>query len=89
MTLAVRVEKLVTAYLSTEACKDREQYILNPDKNRAVLANHYADNKTCKSEFQTVDSSDCAKPIDGHCGVTVVVGKRLGARGQSVEDKIS
>ncbi|MDC0749977.1 hypothetical protein [Polyangium mundeleinium] len=67
---------IVRDYLNQESCLDRAKLILDPGANRAVLAEHYKDQKTCKKPFESIEADDCAKVKEGdYCSVEVVLGK--------------
>lgn len=80
------VTKLVTDYLNVEDCGDRVQFIVHPDKNGEVLKKHYADPKSCKRKFQSIDAAACQKPTGGRCVVKVNFGKVPGPFGREYDD---
>jgi len=50
------------------------------------MAKWYAETKTCKREYQTIDTSDCDKPKDNKCSIKVVFGKLKNGFGVEYDD---
>ncbi|TKD03391.1 hypothetical protein [Polyangium fumosum] len=67
---------IVRDYLNQDSCLDRAKFILDPEANRAALAEHYKDQKDCKKPFESIEADGCAKMNEGdYCSVEVVFGK--------------
>lgn len=68
--------RIVKDYLSQENCLDRTKFILDPEANRPVLAEHYKDQKSCVKPFESLKAEGCDKLADGdYCSVEAVFGK--------------
>jgi hypothetical protein len=81
-----KVKSLIKSYLNASNCRDRLAYITSPEENREALFRHYADKKTCREKFQSIDASECTQPVDNRCAAKVVFGKSRGNGGQEMED---
>lgn len=67
-----RAEKTVEAYLNQKSCKEREQFILEPEKHRDALATYYREYKGCVEEHGKVDGSSCkGVAVGAYCDVSV------------------
>lgn len=67
---------IVRDYLNQDNCLDRAKFILDPEANRAALAEHYKDQKNCKKPFESIEADDCSKVTEGeYCSVEVGFGK--------------
>jgi hypothetical protein len=73
---------VVKAYLSSSKCEDRVQYVLNPDGDRAVMADWYKDKADCAAKYESIDDKGCATvDADGACSMKIVWGERKTAFG--------
>lgn len=67
---------VMKAYLDQENCLDRTKFILDPDANRPLLAEHYKDTKDCRRKYESIKPDGCDKLADGdYCSVEVVFEK--------------
>jgi hypothetical protein len=68
--------RIVKDYLSQENCLDRTKFILDPEANRPLLAEHYKGQKDCVKPFESLKAEGCDKLANGdYCSVEVVFGK--------------
>ncbi|MDC0743189.1 hypothetical protein [Polyangium mundeleinium] len=56
---------IVRDYLNQDSCLDRAKFILDPEANRAALAEHYTDQKDCKKPFESIETYPFGPPHHG------------------------
>ena len=70
-------ERVIRGYMNASTCKDRLPFLLNPEKNGAMILEYYSA-VGCKVKLKSMDASDCARAKYNACSVKVRMRVPLG-----------
>jgi len=65
-------EKAVKRYLNQKDCKDRAQFILEPERHRDALTTYYRDRNGCVEKHGKIEAASCTSVgVGDYCSVAV------------------